>query len=141
MDFKNILNGDQGDTKKKRKTAEIILALGLLLVLVLWWFNTNSYSSDLKKAIKANKTKIDSIQKTKAPLLDSIEKIKIKLNENEDYINKLEDQEKALNIKLKYSKNENNRLKSSYLNSNVSQRVRLWSELTNEKDSAASPGY
>ena len=120
--------------RKRSKVLGIVLVGVLALALVFWWSNSYTYNKALKQANKANKIKIDSIQATKAPLLDSLDRVALKIEQKNAYILKLTQKESELSFKLKYSKNENKRLKDSYRSSNISQRVQLWSELTTEKD-------
>lgn len=122
-------------TKKQIKTAWAILIGVALLILVIWSSSSYSYNSALKDANKTNKRKIDSIQDTKRPLLDSLEAVGARIKQKEAYIVTLEAEETSLTRKLNYSKNENKRIKDSYRNSTISQRVELWAKLTIENDS------
>lgn len=124
--------------KKYLKVAGAILIGVALIFLVSWASSSYSYNSALKRANIENKRKIDSIQKTKAPLLDSLEAVSKKIREKEAYIATLEAEEVELTNKLNYSKNENKRIKNDYRNSTISQRVKLWADLTNESAPAGT---
>lgn len=124
--------------RKRRKDLALAILGVFLFSAIVWWSNTSSYNRALKKANKDNKVKIDSIQATKYPLLDSLEVINQYIIAKDEFIKTLSRKENELNLKLKYSKNENRRIKNTYRNSTINQRIKQWAELTTEADSAAT---
>lgn len=118
------------------KTKPLLWAIGAALVLavVIWVSSSYSYDNALKRANKENRAKIDSIQATKVILLDSLASIAQRINKKEAVISTLTARENDLKSKLKYYRYENDRIKNNYRNSTISQRVKLWAELTTEED-------
>jgi hypothetical protein len=121
--------------KDKLKVALVTLG-GLVLIIMLF---STVYSSGenkrLKGAIKANNKIIQDLESKKAPLLQKIEEASIEIIKKDSIIFTLKIKEESLKNNIKVFKNEKIKIENIYNNSDISERVRVFSKLATGTDS------
>ena len=125
MDFK----------KDKIKLALVILAGLLLIIMIIAAISSTGENKRLKRAIKDNNINIEILEKNKAPLLKKIEEASIELIKKDSLIFTLRMKEESLKNTIKIFKNEKFKIQNNYNNSDIDERVRLFSKLATRADS------
>lgn len=113
-----------------------ILFIALILIILI--FSTVSSSGEnkrLKRAINEKELQIKKLESQKIAIFESIKKDSLKIAARDAVILDLSKKEDSLINNLKYFKNEKFKIKRHYVNSNVTERIRLFSSLATETDS------
>lgn len=113
----------------KIQTVSIILLGIILIVMLIATFSTNGENKRLKTSINENEQKIKKLETEKITIFESIEKKSEQIRLKDSIIQELKNKENLLINNLKTLKNERIKLKNTYFNSNVNERVRIFSEL------------
>ena len=113
----------------KIQTVSIILLGIILIVMLVATFSTNGENKRLKTSINENKQKIKELENEKIVIFESIEKKSEQIRLKDSIIQELKNKENLLINNLKTLKNERTIKQNAYSNSNVSERVRIFSEL------------
>jgi len=118
---------------RTKRTLQLTVIL-LLIFIAGSFFGGNEYVNFLKKEIKGNQKKIDSIEKTKAILFDEIKKDSIAIYKRDSIILVLSKEKVKLLNTVKYYKDENKKIKGTYIDSPINKRIELFTRLATEKD-------
>ena len=125
MDFK----------KDKIKLALVVLAGLILIIIIFSAISSTGENKRLKRAIKDNNINIEILEKNKAPLLKKIEEASIQLIKKDSVIFSLRMKEESLKNTIKIFKNEKIKIENIYNNSDIDERVRVFSKLATGEDS------
>jgi hypothetical protein len=107
-----------------------VILLGLILIVMT--FATISSSGEnkrLKTSINENEQKIKKLETEKITIFESIEKKSEQIRLKDSIIEELKNKEILLINNLKTLKNERTIKQNAYSNNDVSERVRIFSEL------------
>lgn len=120
----------------KKPTSKTIKVIGLIIAVIIIIWITSSFWSDfgLKSDIRDRESRIEKIDDSKKPILEAINSDNAEIKRKDSIILALSNKEKALLRTVKHLRNENNRIKSTYTNSSIDERVRIFAELATEKD-------
>ncbi len=121
--------------KITNKHLPILILLGVILMFILRSLFV-SYGSikSLKNDLKGNIKKVDSIEASKKELFDEIKNDSLLLSKKDSIILVLTNQKTSLKKSLKYYKNENKKLKGTYIDNPINKRIDIFTRLATEKD-------
>lgn len=130
MDFNINMKTPAG----RKKSYGLIFVGVVIIFLAIKYFSTPSWNKWLKNDIKENFVKIDSLEKTKEPILLEINKKDIEIAKKDSIILDLSKQRLKLLKSINYYRNENLKIKDAYLNNSINKRIELFAKLAIEKD-------
>lgn len=122
-------------SKSKSKIALWILGGLIAAFLVRGLFVSVGSVNTLEARVRARDAQIDSITKSKDPILEDIEDIRLQLRKKDSLLFISTAKQARLNNTIKQLKNENKRIKDDYLNRSIDERVAFFAKLATEKDS------
>ncbi|MCK4500604.1 hypothetical protein KAU11_08900 [Candidatus Babeliales bacterium] len=128
MDF----NRERGISKKRIYT---LVFVGVVLIFVLIKsVSTDKWNKWLKNDINDNIKKSDSLELLKIPILKEIKDRDKKIVEKDSVILVLTKERMRLLKSIKYYRNENFKLKNTYLNNSLDKRIELFSRLAKSNE-------
>ena len=111
------------------KLVSVILLGLILIIMTVATISTSGENKRLKTSINENEQKIKKLENEKITIFESIEKKSELLERQKSIIASLKKREDSLINNLKTLKNERTIKQNAYSNNDVSERVRIFSEL------------
>ena len=122
--------------KIKDIPTKYLVILGVIAFLLISGLAGSLWENrGLKKDIKERDDKIEELDKSKEPVLKDIQADADAIKRKDSIILVLSKRSQILQNTIKNLRYENYRIKNSYVNSSLDERIRVFARLATEKDS------
>lgn len=112
-----------------------LILVGVIFIIMIWaTISSSGENRRLKNDIKENLEKIEELEEIKKPIFEELKADSLAIKKRDSVILVLSNEKNNLLRTLKYYKNENFKLKNTYVNAPLNERIKLFSRLATEKD-------